>query len=153
MYHEIQLPRTSLTFEVENSGQTLGMQRAPPFLRQGQQGARLCKHGIGAPVTASGQPGWLWSRGEPPRELQKRQRGARESTDLPLLSRETDLLLSFALGALVRARKGVCAMEADTKTRMRIQISAFQRMCYGRTETIWYQEGVLSVSQAWGSMV
>ena len=79
MYHEIQLPRTSLTFEVENSGQTLGMQRAPPFLRQGQQGARLCKHGIGAPVTASGQPGWLWSRGEPPRELRAAPRAAEKA--------------------------------------------------------------------------
>ena len=58
------------------------------------------------------------------------------------------MLLSFALGALVRARKGVCVMEADKKTRMRMQISAFQRTCYGRTETIWYQEGVL-----WGLLV
>ena len=39
-------------------------------------------------------------------------------------------------------------MEADKKTRMRMQISAFQRTCYGRTETIWYQEGVL-----WGLLV
>ena len=50
----------------------------------------------------------------------------------------------------MRARKGVCAMEADTKIRMRMQISAFQRTCYGRTETIWYQEGVLSALLAVG---
>lgn len=68
------------------------------------------------PASASGQPGWLRPSGQPPRELQKRQRGAKKQGPTVSIPRNR-FALGFCTRSPVRARKGTCAVEADRENK------------------------------------